>query len=175
MFPEGPRRHSLQHITYSHLFSATPYELGQGKVGSMCGELTPTSSLDSDRDSNRQPDDYRARTLTTASSSYPHAEYSTVTQLRKWSLILFNDQGVRMTNSLLACPWQTPCTMRTKLCTHLLFDINNIHGLLLNVTKHSPSKIFWWHSATNKSMLYAPSFRTDECLHQACNGQYRKL
>ena len=55
MLPKGPLRHSLQHIAYSHLFSASPYQLGQGKLGSMCGKLTYTSSMGSDRDSNPQP------------------------------------------------------------------------------------------------------------------------
>lgn len=40
-----------------------------------------------------------------------------------------------MTNFLLACPRQTPCTIRTMLRTHLLIDIIYIHSLLQNVCR----------------------------------------
>ena len=40
---------------HAHLFSAAPYKLGQGKLGSMCRGLNSTNSMGIDQDSNPRP------------------------------------------------------------------------------------------------------------------------
>ena len=44
--------------------------MGVGKLGSMYGELTSISNMESDRDSNLRPNNHQAQTLTTAPSCY---------------------------------------------------------------------------------------------------------
>ena len=66
--PEGANKTVLVTDYKLHLFSAALYQFGQGKLGSLCRELTSTNSMGDGRDSNPQPYDCQARTPTTASS-----------------------------------------------------------------------------------------------------------
>ena len=61
--PEGANKTLITVRYHTHLFSAAPYYFGQGKLGSLCGEPTSTSSMGSDRDSNPLPFGCKARTL----------------------------------------------------------------------------------------------------------------
>ena len=55
--PEGANKTLITLITHTHLFSDSTYLLGQGKLRSMCRELTSTSNMGGDQDSNRQPNE----------------------------------------------------------------------------------------------------------------------
>ena len=70
MLQEGANKSFSTLNVNSHLLSAAPHKVGQGNLQSMWGELTPTSSMKNDQDSNLRPTGDKARALTTTPACY---------------------------------------------------------------------------------------------------------